>query len=334
MNFLSRYHRYFIGNGSNKAGSIPPLNPPWFVGFIGIILACLTSAAVASGAYQEINFNNGGSYHGFMDRGIRTGFGVYRYHNGQIYEGEWRANRRDGFGVMRWPSGNRFFGGWRNGRQHGVGLLIWADGGIFRGIWENGQAVIDPQSKQFVAHLMRRLNDPRTLETPEFENQLRNIVANRNDPVALEYFIGTSTIGGSTPPYLDLLGEYVRSNGSIDVNGLRRDMARVASQTKELNLPKVNVDEVATLRAKAMIALQDNGLAVIERVNALSDVVIIPSAALNEITLSANGITRTLRNNDDLVQQIARALTELNPGAEATIVPSPIYRLSVRDLAG
>lgn len=90
-------------------------------------------------------------YNGEFERGVPVGtyptqenYTPYRWSyeslpGGDSYEGETLRGVREGFGIYRWADGSMWFGYWEDGLREGEGLYINANGAMVAGIWSYGE---------------------------------------------------------------------------------------------------------------------------------------------------------------------------------------------------
>lgn len=299
--------------------------------FIGEAAFAQNSSNAALRLFDVVRYADGGIYRGYAIGDRRDGFGQYTYANGQVYEGQWLDNKKHGFGVFRWPKGDVYYGGWNAGKREGPGTLIWADGGVFRGLFQNDESIDDPGNRYFIAHLMHTLTNDEALADAEFGKHFYAIVNNKNDHEALEYFIGVSGMANGSPKYLDMLGQYLRSDGSIDKQGLRADMLKLRSRSSELALPKLEIDYFAELRAKAVVAQQTNGLALLDMLTMNRVFIFRPTPSLQNLRVElTGGVVRDVPIDDAMVTVLASYIDEVLGHAAA--VSSKVYGESLDDL--
>jgi hypothetical protein len=84
--------------------------------------------------------NSNCEYIGDFIKGMREGYGKYRFKNGDTYEGEWRDNIIHGHGKYTWVWDNKSTEGyWNNGKKEGMHIYrklfdkqkhFWKDGKI------------------------------------------------------------------------------------------------------------------------------------------------------------------------------------------------------------
>ena len=70
-------------------------------------------------------------------RGGPHGRGKLKYEDGKTYDGEWQNGLKHGQGVMHWPHGDKYDGEFRNGRKWGRGTYTWRNGKTYVGQWYN-----------------------------------------------------------------------------------------------------------------------------------------------------------------------------------------------------
>ncbi|VDK74250.1 unnamed protein product [Litomosoides sigmodontis] len=91
----------------------------------------------------HITFSNGDTYEGYMQKGLRHGYGVLHTYKGdetEIYFGGWQAGMRSGYGVST-NNKERYLGMWKNDSRHGKGTLIGIEGVYHEGQFDNNRLV-------------------------------------------------------------------------------------------------------------------------------------------------------------------------------------------------
>ncbi|OZC08588.1 MORN repeat protein [Onchocerca flexuosa] len=91
----------------------------------------------------HITFANGDTYEGYMEKGLRHGYGVLHASKGdtmEIYFGGWQAGMRSGYGVST-NNKERYLGMWMNDSRHGKGILIGIEGVYQEGQFDNNRLV-------------------------------------------------------------------------------------------------------------------------------------------------------------------------------------------------
>ncbi|VDM93027.1 unnamed protein product, partial [Onchocerca ochengi] len=91
----------------------------------------------------HIIFANGDTYEGYMEKGLRHGYGVLHASKGdamEIYFGGWQAGMRSGYGVST-NNKERYLGMWMNDSRHGKGVLIGIEGVYQEGQFDNNRLV-------------------------------------------------------------------------------------------------------------------------------------------------------------------------------------------------
>lgn len=78
--------------------------------------------------YETVRHEDGSSYTGGLDDGVRQGLGVYRYANGDMYVGEWDGGIKSGHGVYYWTSGACVVSEFLLDTATGAGTYIDAEG--------------------------------------------------------------------------------------------------------------------------------------------------------------------------------------------------------------
>ena len=73
-----------------------------------------------------LTMENGDSYHGLWDNGIKKHFGKYTFSNGDVYMGQFANDKPNGHGKKEFSiSGNIYEGNWIDGKGIGQGILIY-----------------------------------------------------------------------------------------------------------------------------------------------------------------------------------------------------------------
>nr|CRZ25226.1 Bm10532 [Brugia malayi] len=91
----------------------------------------------------HITFSNGDTYDGYMQRGLRHGYGLLHVSKGdqtETYFGGWQAGMRSGYGVST-SNKERYLGMWKNDLRHGSGTLITIEGVYHEGLFDNNRLV-------------------------------------------------------------------------------------------------------------------------------------------------------------------------------------------------
>uniref|UniRef100_A0A1I7VSJ6 Kinase domain-containing protein n=1 Tax=Loa loa TaxID=7209 RepID=A0A1I7VSJ6_LOALO len=91
----------------------------------------------------HITFSNGDTYEGYMQKGLRHGYGVFHASKGdqtEIYFGGWQAGMRSGYGVST-SNKERYLGMWKNDSRHGKGTLIGIEGVYQEGQFDSNRLV-------------------------------------------------------------------------------------------------------------------------------------------------------------------------------------------------
>ncbi|MBQ2785650.1 MAG: PDZ domain-containing protein [Oscillospiraceae bacterium] len=81
----------------------------------------------------------GGSYTGYLVRGVHHGQGKWIRDDGTVWEGTFNHGSFTGKGNIIYSNGNTYDGEWVDGRWHGTGTYKWANGGIYTGAYVNGE---------------------------------------------------------------------------------------------------------------------------------------------------------------------------------------------------
>jgi hypothetical protein len=108
-----------------------------------------------------MTYQDGSTYDGQWEDGMRHGTGRCVFMDFSIYEGEFREGEFHGFGKMTWNDGGWYEGQWLNGEMHGKGREIRADGSLRHdGEWVKGQPLRNRKSTQQHAQRTRRAVAP------------------------------------------------------------------------------------------------------------------------------------------------------------------------------
>lgn len=91
---------------------------------------------------QEITYDNGEKYAGFIKDGLPHGYGIKSYPDGSRYEGYWLNGYENGMGTYYFSNGDWLEGEWKNGMANGPGTYFRANGESITGFWKNNE----PQS--------------------------------------------------------------------------------------------------------------------------------------------------------------------------------------------
>jgi len=97
---------------------------------IALLALLLSSAAVHA---DRVELPNGDVYEGDVERGARSGSGVYVWADGNRYEGEFSEDKMHGRGVYYWPDGRSYQGDFQQDMRHGSGVLRWPNGDVYSG---------------------------------------------------------------------------------------------------------------------------------------------------------------------------------------------------------
>ena len=84
-------------------------------------------------------YENGATYQGHFQGGIRDSFGTYVEPDGTHYVGAWEGGVREGEGRQTFLNGDTYDGEWQHDLYHGTGTLDRADGSVYRGQWRAGR---------------------------------------------------------------------------------------------------------------------------------------------------------------------------------------------------
>lgn len=90
------------------------------------ILCDLEKRAIEQGLafIEELSFENGAIYRGYVIDGSRHGPGTQQWPDGARYEGEWRDNKANGFGKFWHADGDVYEGNWRDDKANGQGTYV------------------------------------------------------------------------------------------------------------------------------------------------------------------------------------------------------------------
>ncbi|KAL3985791.1 MORN repeat family protein [Acanthocheilonema viteae] len=91
----------------------------------------------------HITFSNGETYEGYMQKGLRHGYGILHTSKDdemEIYFGGWQAGMRSGYGVSI-SNKERYLGMWKNDSRHGKGTLLGIEGIYHEGEFDNNRLV-------------------------------------------------------------------------------------------------------------------------------------------------------------------------------------------------
>ena len=81
----------------------------------------------------------GGSYTGYLVRGVKHGQGKWVREDGTVWEGTFNYGKFTGTGNYIYESGAVYTGEWVNGKLHGKGTMTWANGDIYTGDFVEGK---------------------------------------------------------------------------------------------------------------------------------------------------------------------------------------------------
>ena len=95
--------------------------------------------AVAQGLQyvEELAFENGAVYKGYLSNEMRHGPGVQVWPDNAKYEGEWRENKANGRGKFWHADGDIYEGEWEDDKANGFGIYIHVNGAQYEGYWKN-----------------------------------------------------------------------------------------------------------------------------------------------------------------------------------------------------
>ncbi len=81
----------------------------------------------------------GGSYTGYLVRGVKHGQGKWVREDGTVWEGTFHYGKFTGTGNFIYESGAVYNGQWVNGKLHGKGTMTWENGDIYTGDFAEGK---------------------------------------------------------------------------------------------------------------------------------------------------------------------------------------------------
>lgn len=82
-------------------------------------------------------FQDGATYEGQFNLGVRHGFGRQVWVDGSIYEGYWENDKCNGKGRLINSEGHVYFGDWTDDKAEGKGVFKHIDGTSYDGEWKN-----------------------------------------------------------------------------------------------------------------------------------------------------------------------------------------------------
>jgi len=88
--------------------------------------------------YGTLIYNDGGKYEGYFVNGNYHGEGTRVWESGDVYKGNWDYNQIHGKGTYTWAGGSSYSGDWVYGKIEGNGKYTWASGIYYDGAWVNG----------------------------------------------------------------------------------------------------------------------------------------------------------------------------------------------------
>lgn len=88
--------------------------------------------------YGTLIYNEGGKYEGYFVNGNYHGEGTRVWADGNVYKGNWDNNKKHGKGTYTWTSGDSYTGNWVYDKIEGNGKYTWASGTYYDGAWVNG----------------------------------------------------------------------------------------------------------------------------------------------------------------------------------------------------
>lgn len=77
------------------------------------------------------------TYHGLVEYGLRSGFGICESNNGEKYIGFFRRDKRHGMGKLFTKNGESYEGEFKNGRPDGFIIYTSSEGIIHKGVMKN-----------------------------------------------------------------------------------------------------------------------------------------------------------------------------------------------------
>ena len=77
---------------------------------------------------EELAFENGAVYKGYLYNEMRHGPGVQVWPDNAKYEGEWRENKANGRGKFWHADGDIYEGEWEDDKANGYGIYIHVNG--------------------------------------------------------------------------------------------------------------------------------------------------------------------------------------------------------------
>lgn len=111
--------------------------------------------------YATLNNEDGSTYCGDFNNGLREGIGTLTYpdktyiaewkndqlhgvvqiHNkdGSTYIGRYENGKRPNNGTLTYPDGTYYAGEWKGGLHHGHGIRTYSDGSIYDGMWHKNK---------------------------------------------------------------------------------------------------------------------------------------------------------------------------------------------------
>lgn len=103
------------------------------------LLANLETTAKTQGLQyiNELVFENGAVYEGYLLNGKRHGPGVQVWPDGAKYEGEWSENKANGLGKFWHADGDVYEGQWEEDKANGFGVYVHVNGAKYEGHWKN-----------------------------------------------------------------------------------------------------------------------------------------------------------------------------------------------------
>lgn len=84
----------------------------------------VSSSLIKDPSAQTVKYNDGTTYTGQFQHGLRHGNGRWESPTGD-YEGQWQADVQHGTGHQTWTDGRVFDGQFADGRFQGQGKMVW-----------------------------------------------------------------------------------------------------------------------------------------------------------------------------------------------------------------
>jgi len=90
---------------------------------------------------QEIAYDNGEKYAGFIKDGLPHGYGIKSYPDGARYEGNWQDGFEYGMETYFFPNGDRLEAEWKSGMANGPGTYYRSNGETVIGLWKDNELI-------------------------------------------------------------------------------------------------------------------------------------------------------------------------------------------------